>query len=285
MKKIISKVLNPLLSRFDLMLVDKGLECEAETLWAEGLIKHYQYEKSLLTEQPLPYKKREYPPKEFVPTNSEWEEVSNLLQDHMTVCELGPGTGRFTDLYFQRCEKLYLVDVSKLICEKILKEKYSDYQQIEVLHSTNCRMPAISDVSVDLFFGYGVFSHFDVEQFVGYLDEGSRILKPGGKIVIEYQSLSEETGWKRFLSRIPTDYSNSIFRYHSKETIETIAIRLGFHIERSILDKNGLNGSYLVLKKPQTQQKYQCILASAAENLDSTDTQTLYSETGIVQKK
>ncbi len=263
------------------MIVNK----QSENLWDEGLIEHYQYQKSLQTGQPIEYKKREYPPKDFAPTMSEWEEVSSLLKDKMTICELGPGTGRFTDLYFHACKKVYLVDVSEQICEKILKEKYRSHNHVQVLHTTNCRMPIISDNSVDLFFGFGVFSHLNSEQFVGYLNEGMRMLKPGGKVVIEYQSLSEEIGWKRFLSRIPEDFSDSIFRYHSVEALESIAVRLGYHIHRSVIDKNGLNGSYLELEKPVSKTEHQCILQSAAEKLDSTDIQILYSETGIAKRK
>ena len=281
MKQAFCSILNPFLNWFNLALIEK----EPKTLWDEGLIEHYQYQKSLLTDNPVEYEKREYPPKDFSPTLSEWEEVSSLLQDNMTVCELGPGTGRFTDLYFHICKKVYLVDVSEQICEQILKDKYQSHSQVEVLHTTDCRMPLISDNSVDLFFGFGVFSHLNAEQFVGYLNEGMRILKPNGTCVIEYQSLSEDVGWKRFLSRIPKDFSNSIFRYHSVETLENIATRIGYQIHRSIIDKNGLNGSYLELKKPESKTVYQCILKSAAEKLDSTDVQILYSETGIAKRK
>ena len=281
MKQKLCSTLNLLLKRFDLMLINN----KSETLWDEGLIEHYQYQKSLQTDNPIEYEKREYPPKDFSPTMSEWEEVSGLLQDNMTVCELGPGTGRFTDLYFHTCDKVYLVDVSEQICEKILKDKYRKHHHVQVVHSINCRMQAIPDASVDLFFGFGVFSHLNAEQFVGYLNEGMRMLKPGGKIVIEYQSFSEETGWRRFLSRIPEDFSNSIFRYHSAEVIELIATRLGYQIHRSVIDKNGLNGSYLELEKPVFKTTHQCILKSAAEMLDSTDVQSLYSETGIATRK
>lgn len=281
MKLKFCKIINQFLSLFGLKIVNK----QSENLWDEGLIEHYQYQKSLQTDQPKEYKKREYPPKDFSPTMSEWEEVSSLLKDKMTICELGPGTGRFTDLYFHTCKKVYLVDVSEQICEKILKEKYRSHNHVQVLHTTNCRMSVISGNSVDLFFGFGVFSHLNSEQFVGYLNEGMRILKPGGKVVIEYQSLSEELGWKRFLSRIPEDFSDSIFRYHSVEAVESIAARLGYHIHRSVIDKNGLNGSYLELEKPVSITEHQCILQSAAENLDSTDVQTLYSETGIATRK
>lgn len=280
MKQTLCTILNPFLNWFDLTLIDK----KPKTMWDEGLVEHYQYEKSLQTDNPKKFQKREYPPKDFSPTLSEWEEVSSLLEDNMTICELGPGTGRFTDLYFHTCKKIYLVDVSEQICKKILNDKYRDYSQVQVIHSIDCRMPDIPDNSVDLFFGFGVFSHLNIEQFVGYLNEGMRILKPNGKIVIEYQSFSEEVGWKRFLSRIPEDFSNSIFRYHSTEALEQVATRIGYHIHRSIIDKNGLNGSYLELEKPGSKLAHQCILQNAAKKLDSTDVQCLYSKTGVAMR-
>jgi len=280
MKQKICQLLNPLLKPFNLTLT----ETANDSLWDEGLIEYYRYQKSLQTDFPLDYPQREYPPKNFLPTQTEWEEVSHLLQQGMTVCELGAGTGRFTDLYFHICKKVYLVDVSNNICEKILKDKYQQKPQIEVLHCTDCRMPVIADNSIDVFFGFGVFSHMNTEQLLGYLNEAMRILKPSGKLVIEYQSLSEKTGWQRFLSRVPKNFSDSIFRYHHTESLEHLAKRLGFQINRSIIDKNQLNGSYLHLEKPVTQKNYQCILDNAAEPRNSEEVQSLYSATGIAKR-
>ncbi len=280
MRNKICDILNPLLAVFDLSLVKK----EPATIWDEGLIEHYRYQKSLESDRPIDYQKREYPPKDFLPTQTEWEEISHLLEPGMTVCELGPGTGRLTDLYFHVCEKVYLVDISKKICEHILEDKYQQFGHVEVLHTQNCRMPEMQDASIDLFFGFGVFSHMNYEQLLGYLDEGMRILKPGGKLVMEYQSLSAETGWKRFLSRVPDDFSNSIFRYHATESLELLAKRIGYHTKRSVIDKNDLNGSYLELEKPEHMSDYQSVLAQAAETRDSDQVQQMYTSTGIAEK-
>jgi len=277
MKQKLCGFLNPLLKRFNLTLSQQT----PTTLWDDDLIAYYRYQQSLQTDNPLSFPKIDYPPKDFFPTMTEWEEVSHLLKPNMTICELGVGTGRFTDLYFSSCDKVYLVDLSKNICEIILENKYSSYSQVEILQCSNCRMPAIPDASVDLFFGFGVFSHCNSEQLLGYLDEGMRILKPTGKLIIEYQSLSNEIGWKRFLSRVPEDFSESIFRYHSTESLERLAKRMGYKINRSIIDKNDLNGSYLALEKPKSKIFYEPILKSATKKRTSTEVQQFYSATGI----
>lgn len=277
MKQKLCNALNILLNHFNLTLSHQV----PATLWDDDLIAYYRYQQSLGTNNPLSFPKIDYPPKDFFPTITEWEEVSDLLKPKMTVCELGAGTGRFTDLYFSICERVYLVDLSKKICESILKDKYSESPQVEILPCSNCRMPTIPDASVDLFFGFGVFSHCNNEQLLGYLDEGMRILKPAGKLIIEYQSLSNEIGWKRFLSRVPEDFSESIFRYHSTESLERLAKRIGYQINRSIIDKNGLNGSYLELEKPKSKIFYEPILKSAAKKRTSTEVQQLYSATGV----
>lgn len=277
MKQKLCDLLNHLLNHFNLTLSPQV----PVTLWDDDLIAYYRYQQSLGTDNPLNFPNIDYPPKDFLPTITEWEEVSDLLKPKMTICELGVGTGRFTDLYFSSCDKLYLVDLSKNICEIILENKYNAYSQVEILHCSNCRMPAIPDASVDLFFGFGVFSHCNNEQLLGYLDEGLRILKPTGKLIIEYQSLSNEIGWKRFLSRVPEDFSESIFRYHSTESLERLAKRMGYQINRNIIDKNGLNGSYLELEKPKSKIFYEPILKSAAKKRTSTEVQQLYSATGI----
>ncbi len=278
MKQKLCHVLNILLNHFNLTVSHQV----PATLWDDDLIAYYRYQQSLETDNPLSFPEIDYPPKDFLPTITEWEEVSHLLKPQMTVCELGAGTGRFTDLYFSICEKVYLVDLSEKICESILKDKYSQYPQVAVLQCSNCRLPEIPNASIDLFFGFGVFSHFNNEQLLGYLDEGMRILKPTGKLIIEYQSLSNDRGWKRFLSRVPEDFSASIFHYHSTESLEILAKRMGYKINRSIIDKNDLHGSYLALEKPKSKVSYEPILKSAAKKRTSTEVQQLYSATGIV---
>lgn len=280
MKQTLCQLLNRVLSYFNLSLVERP----PATIWDEGIIAHYRYQKSLQTDHPISYAKREYPPKDFIPTVTEWEEISHLMKPGITVCELGPGSGRFTDLYFHVCKKVYLLDISKDISRYVLEDKYNGHTHIEVLHVQNCRMPAIADATVDLFFGIGVFSHLDYEQMLGYLDEGMRILRPGGRLLMEYQSLSEEIGWRRFLSRVPDDFSNSIFRYHNTDALKYLAERLGYRVMRSVVDKNNLNGSYLELEKPGDYQCYRSILQKAAEKRDSDEVQRLYTATGVAKK-
>ncbi len=277
MKQKLCNVLNLVLNHFNLTLSHQA----PVTLWDDGLVAYYRYQQSLQTDTPLSFPKIDYPPKDFLPTMTEWEEVCHLLKPKMTICELGAGTGRFTDLYFSICDQVYLVDLSEKICESILKDKYSQYSQVAVLQCSNCRMPEIPNASVDLFFGFGIFSHLNNEQLLGYLDEGMRILKPTGKLIIEYQSLSNDIGWARFLSRVPEDFSESIFRYHSTESLEMLAKRMGYKINRSIIDKNDLHGSYLELEKPKSKVSYEDVLKSAAKKRSSTEVQQLYSATGI----
>lgn len=281
-KSILRPLYRAIVGQPKLQLV--GGQPAASDPWDKTLISYYKYEKSLKSGKPIEYE-FEYPPKNFSPTITEWEEMSGFFQPGMTVCELGPGTGRFTDLYVHTCKRVFLVDFSERICNEILKDKYGAYDNVEVVHTRNCYLPDVMAASVDLFFGFGVFPHLCMEQFVGYMSEAMRVLKPGGKMMIEYLSLSGDLGWKKFLGRIPGDYSRSIFCYQSTPELERIAQRIGYAVIRSIIDKNNLHGSYLVLEKPKSASVPEnfSIRDYAAPYVPGVQLQEMYSATGIAQ--
>ena len=153
-----------------------------------------------------------------------------LIRQGDTVCEVGPGLGRWTNPIVDRVKKLYLVDYSRHVCQ-FWREKNDP--RFVVVHSGNSRMPQIPDASVDFAMSWDVFVHMNIEQIYGFLQEFSRILRPGGKAMIDHLCIMNADAVKWFKKDMVhaydgTEVRKSIFGYHHPETIRILAEDLGF---------------------------------------------------------
>ena len=110
-----------------------------------------------------------------------------------TVADLGAGPGFFTVPLAQRVGprgKVYAVDVSPEMVRRL--QDRSLPPQVEVKLSGENRLP-IPDASVDL--ALLAFVLHELEDPRAFLDEVSRILKPGGELVVlEWVPQEEELG-------------------------------------------------------------------------------------------
>ena len=164
----------------------------------------------------------------------EWVKyITPHLREDMTVCEIGPGVGRWTNHVIDKASTLYLVDYSKYVCDYWEKKQNPAFK---VIQSMNTRLPQISDQSVDLFMSFDVFVHLDIEPFYGYLEEAYRVLKPGGVALIDYLSIDDSVSADWFIKELDKqsaygqsdEVKRSIFRIHHNETIRVLAEAIGF---------------------------------------------------------
>ncbi|MFT5124986.1 MAG: ubiquinone/menaquinone biosynthesis C-methylase UbiE [Kiritimatiellia bacterium] len=161
-----------------------------------------------------------------------------LVNEGDVVCEVGPGAGRWTAPILDRVSKLYLVDYSAYVCD--LWRAKND-PRMEVIQCANARMPTIPDASVDFFMSLDVFVHLDLEDFYGYLQEAWRVLKPGGKAVIDYMSIQNDYTVQYFKDELikadsygGPETERLIFRFHDTATIQCLAKDLGFTFENEV---------------------------------------------------
>ncbi len=182
------------------------------------------------------------------------------IRDGMTVCEIGPGLGRWTKHVLGKCHRLYLVDYSKVVCDYW---RAKNDPRIEVIQSQNTRLPHIPNQSVDLLMSFDVFVHMDIEVVYGYFEEIFRVLKPSGVALIDYLSLDDDYSAKWFIKELekqdtygaPDEVKRSIFRVYHKETIQLLAGALGFVFSNTedtwrmhnicTLTKRGLGGGHV----------------------------------------
>jgi SAM-dependent methyltransferase len=130
----------------------------------------------------------------------------NVFEPFLGTCdimlEIGPGGGRFTEVLLSKCKKLIAAETSATML-KLLRERFGDDVGIEYYLADGRGLGKVADDSVDAAFSYGVFVHLQHWDIYNYLAELQRVLKPGGKAIVQYSNTFSEMGWKRFRNAVP----------------------------------------------------------------------------------
>jgi ubiquinone/menaquinone biosynthesis C-methylase UbiE len=132
--------------------------------------------------------------------------------DHCEVMlEIGAGGGRFTEVLLPKCERLIAVDTSPTMIQ-MLRERFAGDTRIECQLVDGHGLGQIPDGSVDAVFSYDVFVHLQHWDIYHYLTELQRVLRPGGKALIQHSSTFSDLGWRKFTSEVQ-EQLNSHKRY------------------------------------------------------------------------
>jgi SAM-dependent methyltransferase len=116
--------------------------------------------------------------------------------------EIGPGGGRFTEVLVGRCRELHAVDTSPAMLEA-LRRRLGENSKV-VPHVADGRgLGMLPSESADAVFSYGVFVHLQHWDIYNYLAETRRVLRPGGRAIIQHSNTFSELGWEKFLSEVP----------------------------------------------------------------------------------
>ena len=125
-----------------------------------------------------------------------------FLGEPNVIVEIGPGGGRFTEILLPKCRLLHAIDTSPHMIES-LRARFGENHGV-TYHVANGRgLGMLPDGSADAAFSYGVFVHLQHWDIFNYLREVQRVLRPGGKAVIQHSNTFSELGWKRFRAEVP----------------------------------------------------------------------------------
>jgi len=160
------------------------------------------------------------------------------LRADSVVCELGPGTGRFSRLILPHIPggELHLVDHSAWMVRFL--SSYFRYQpQISVHLGDGFSLPFDRDAWMDLVFVAGTIIALKLGTIQRYALEFARVLKPGGVVVFDYLDPTTTDGWSHLHSegtRLP-----DVYTYHAPEIIDRVFAEAGFEgFERQQLGKS-----------------------------------------------
>ncbi len=130
------------------------------------------------------------------------EMIFGYLKKNLTILEIGPGGGRWTEIFQPFAKKLILCDISKN-CIDICKKRFKSKNNIEY-YLINERLDFIEKESIDYLWSYDVFVHINPTDIEKYIYDISKFLKPGGYAVIHHSGsysnykLKNE-GWRAYL--------------------------------------------------------------------------------------
>jgi ubiquinone/menaquinone biosynthesis C-methylase UbiE len=107
----------------------------------------------------------------------------------MTALEIGCGPGRLMLPLSRDFGKIYGVDVSEEMVE-IARRNLAAAPNAEPRAATGVDLADFGDESIDFCYSYAVFQHIPEREFVlSYLREAVRVLKPGGLLKLQFNSL------------------------------------------------------------------------------------------------
>jgi SAM-dependent methyltransferase len=160
------------------------------------------------------------------------------LRENSIVCEVGPGTGRFSRYILPRIPRgeLVLVDHSAWMV-RFLRAYFRNERNVQVYLSDGHSIPLDRSGWADVVFVAGTIIALTLGTIEGYAREFARALKPGGVVIFDYLDPTTEGGWSWLHvegRRLP-----DVYTYHTPEVIDRVFSEAGFEgFERQQLSKS-----------------------------------------------
>jgi SAM-dependent methyltransferase len=113
------------------------------------------------------------------------------------VLEIGAGVGRVGAALAPLCREWIGVDVSENMVRHI-RRRLAGLSNVRAIATNGFDLGAIPSESVDVVYCTVVFMHLDEWERFAYVSEGYRVLKPGGRMLVDNVNLLSDEGWAFF---------------------------------------------------------------------------------------
>jgi ubiquinone/menaquinone biosynthesis C-methylase UbiE len=160
------------------------------------------------------------------------------LRSDSVVCEVGPGTGRFSRCMLPRIPngQLHLVDHSPWMV-RFLQSYFHEQPQVHVQLGDGQSLPFARSRWIDVVFVAGTMVALKLGTIQLYALEFARALKPGGVVIFDYIDPTTADGWAHLATeghRLP-----DVYTYHAAQVIDRVFAEAGFEaFERQQLGKS-----------------------------------------------
>jgi SAM-dependent methyltransferase len=153
------------------------------------------------------------------------------LRPDSTVCEIGPGTGRWSRHILQQVPhgELHLVDPSPWIV-RFLADYFGAAQNVHAHVNDGQSLPFERDTWLDLVFSANTFVELKLGVIWLYAHEFARVLKPGGYAVVDYVDPTTSDGWQHLVNQGPD--MAPVYTFHAPEVIDRVFLSAGLTIQR-----------------------------------------------------
>jgi cyclopropane fatty-acyl-phospholipid synthase-like methyltransferase len=152
------------------------------------------------------------------------------IQADDVVLEVGAGVGRVGAALAPLCKEWIGVDVSSNMVRHITK-RLARFNNVRAIESNGYDLSVIPDNSVNVVYSTVVFMHLDEWDRYSYVKEGFRILRPGGRMLVDNVDLTSEAGWKFFEDHCkiaPSERPARISKTSTPDELRTYFTRAGY---------------------------------------------------------
>lgn len=147
------------------------------------------------------------------------------------VCELGPGTGVYTR-HLNRVVtggEFHIVDNDSYAIE-FLKTYLPNNPGVRFHLNSGTSLPFESNEWMDLVFCASMFTGSNLTFVFRYIQEMSRVLKPGGYCVFDYFDISTDEGWDVLAKNMTKKNPVFAYNFHGTEIIDRIVSLSGLKV-------------------------------------------------------
>jgi SAM-dependent methyltransferase len=146
------------------------------------------------------------------------------------VLEIGAGVGRVGAALAPLCRHWIGADVSENMV-KHMKQRLAALPNVTAIAINGFDLSAIPSASIDVVYCTVVFMHLEEWDRYNYIVEAFRVLKPGGRLLVDNVNLLSDDGWKFFEEHRavpPAKRPSQISKTSTPQELETYFQRAGF---------------------------------------------------------
>jgi SAM-dependent methyltransferase len=159
------------------------------------------------------------------------EIVFPYLRPDSVVCEIGPGTGRWSRHILERLPEgeLHLVDPSPWMT-RFLTDYFGARPRVKAHLNDGQSLPFERQAWLDLIFSANTFVELKLGVIYLYARDIARALKPTGYAVVDYVDPTTPEGWDHLITQ-PADMA-PVYTFHAPRVIDAVFQEAGLRVER-----------------------------------------------------
>jgi SAM-dependent methyltransferase len=153
------------------------------------------------------------------------------LRPDSSVCEIGPGTGRWSRHILPQIPRgeLHLVDPSPWMV-RFLTTYFAPAPNVHAHVNDGQSLPFERQAWLDLIFSANTFVELKLGVIWLYARDFAHALKPGGYAVVDYVDPTTPEGWDHLMTQ-PNDLA-PVYTFHAPEVIDRVFESAGLTIEK-----------------------------------------------------